>query len=77
LLFVRGLAAVDPLRQYLQQENITYLANVDVIERIESGEYLGLVDAGGGALIYQGDHAIFWGPAEPERRMIVVRMESQ
>jgi hypothetical protein len=75
LLYVRGLAAEDPLRAYLARENITYLANVDPLERITRGEYLGLVDAGGGVLLYQGDAAIFWGPAEPERRMIVVRLD--
>jgi hypothetical protein len=74
LLFVRGLAAEDPLRDYLRREGIAYLANVDVIGRIENGDYLGLVDPGGGALLYLGGHAIFWGPAEPERRMIVVRI---
>ena len=75
LLYVRGLAAVDPLREYLARENITHLANVDTIERIARGEYLGLVDPGAGVLLYQGGYGIFWGPNEPERRMIVVRME--
>jgi len=75
LLYVRGLAAVDPLREYLLLEDIAYLANVDVVERIACGDYLGLVDSGRGTLLYQGDYAIFWGPAEPERRMIVVRIE--
>jgi hypothetical protein len=74
LLYVRGLADEDPLREYLRRESIGYLANVDVIGRIESGEYLGLVDAGGGTLIYEGERAIFWGPAEPERRMVVVQV---
>ncbi|MGB7539420.1 MAG: hypothetical protein WBM17_12850, partial [Anaerolineales bacterium] len=77
LLFVRGLAAEDPLRAYLARENITYLANVDTAERIGRGEYLGLVDPGGGVLLYQGGYGIFWGPAEPERRMIVVRMDGK
>jgi hypothetical protein len=75
LLFVRGMAAEDPLRAYLARENITYLANVDTLERIAGGGYLGLVDAGAGVLLYQGGDAIFWGPAEPERRMIVVRLD--
>jgi hypothetical protein len=74
LLYVRGLADEDPLREYLRRERIGYLANVDVIERIERGDYLGLVDSGKGVLLYEGEHAIFWGPAEPERRMIVVRV---
>jgi hypothetical protein len=77
LLFVRGLTPVDPLREYLLKEGITDLANVDLIDRIARGEYLGLVDAGSGDLLYQGDKAIFWGPTEPERRMIVVRLESK
>ncbi len=67
LLYVDGLAATDPLREYLRREHITYLANVDTVERIKRQEYLGLVDAGQAALLYQGDYAIFWGPAEPER----------
>jgi hypothetical protein len=77
LLYVRGLAAEDPLREYLTREGIGYLANVDTVERIERGEYLGLVDAGGGALLYTGDYAVFWGPAEPERRMIVVKVAKE
>jgi hypothetical protein len=72
LLFVRGVAATDPLREYLRREDITYLANVDTVDRIAQREYLGLVDAGQAALLYEGDYAIFWGSAEPERRMIVV-----
>ncbi|MBN2084355.1 MAG: hypothetical protein JW748_03960 [Anaerolineales bacterium] len=75
LLYVRGLAPVDPLREYLARENIGWLANVDTVERIARGEYLGLVDPGGGVLLYQGEYAIFWGPADPERRMIVARMD--
>ncbi len=75
LLYVRGLAAEDPLRAYLARENIIFLANVDTVERIARGEYLGLVEPGAGVLLYQGDYAIFWGPVEPERRMIVVRMD--
>jgi hypothetical protein len=74
LLYVRGLAAEDPLRDYLSRERIMYLANVDVIERIGRGDYLGLTDPGGGTLLYKGTRAIFWGPAEPERRMIVIRI---
>jgi hypothetical protein len=77
MLFVRGLAAEDPLREYLLRERIGYLANVDIVERIENGEYLGLVDAGGAVLLYEGGHPIFWGPAEPERRMIVVRINPE
>ncbi len=77
LLYVRGLAAEDPLREYLLRENISYLANVDVIERIAGGEYLGLVDAGRGTLLYKGTVAIFWGPAEPERRLIVVEIGTE
>lgn len=72
LLFVRGLAETDPLREYLRREDIIYLANVDTVDRIAKGEYLGLVKAGQAMLLYEGDYAIFWGPAEPERRMIVV-----
>jgi hypothetical protein len=75
LLFVRGLAGVDPLRAYLTREHITFLANVDTVERIGRGGYLGLADPGGGVLLYQGGHPIFWGPADPERRMIVVRLD--
>jgi hypothetical protein len=71
LLYVDGLTAADPLRDYLRREQITYLANVDPVDRIARQEYLGLVDAGQAALLYQGDYAIFWGPGEPERRMIV------
>jgi hypothetical protein len=74
LLFVRGLATEDPLRAYLTREKIAWLANVDTVERIGRGEYLGLVDPGGGVLLYRGGHSIFWGPADPERRMIVVRL---
>ena len=77
LLYVRGLAGVDPLRAYLARENITWLANVDTVERIGRGEYLGLMDPGAGVLLYQGGYGIFWGPAEPERRMIVVRMDGK
>jgi hypothetical protein len=72
LLYVDGLTATDPIREYLRRENIVYLANVDPLERINRGEYLGLVDPGKAALLYEGDYAIFWGPAEPEQRMIVV-----
>jgi hypothetical protein len=75
LLYVRGLAGVDPLRAYLVQENITYLANVDTVERIGRGEYLGLVDPGGGTLLYQGVYGIFWGPGEPEQRIIVAQIK--
>jgi hypothetical protein len=71
LLYGYGLAETDPLRAYLRTEQITYLANVDTIDRIDRQEYLGLVDAGQAALLYEGDIAIFWGPGEPERRMIV------
>jgi hypothetical protein len=77
LLYVRGLAAEDPLREYIRQEKITLLANVDVVERIERGDYLGLVDTGGGTLLYKGMRAVFWGPAEPERRMIIVRIGAE
>jgi hypothetical protein len=76
LLYVRGLSAEDPLRAYLLRENISYLANVDVIKRIARGDYLGLVDPGQGLLLYEGTWPIFWGPAEPERRVIVVRIGS-
>jgi hypothetical protein len=72
LLFVRGLTAADPLREYLRREDITYLANTDTVDRIGRGEFLGLVDPGQAALLWEGDYAIFWGPGEPERRMIVV-----
>ncbi len=72
LLYVDGLAATDPIREYLRRENIIYLANVDPLERINRGAYLGLVDPGMAALLYEGQYAIFWGPAEPEQRMIVV-----
>ena len=74
LLYVRGLAAEDPLRDYILQESLSHLANVDFVERIERGEYLGLVDLGGGMMLYEGTWPIFWGPAEPERRFIVVRI---
>jgi hypothetical protein len=74
LLYVDGLAPTDPLRDYLRRENITYLANVDPLERVNRKEYLGLVDAGQAVLLYEGNYAIFWGPAEPEQRMIVVRI---
>ncbi|MGD0806893.1 MAG: hypothetical protein ABSA10_05430 [Anaerolineales bacterium] len=72
LLYVSGVAPIDPLREYLRRENISYLANVDPLERITRKEYLGLVDAGQAVLLYEGNYAIFWGPAEPEQRMIVV-----
>jgi hypothetical protein len=72
LLYVSGLTAIDPLREYLRRENISYLANVDPLDRITRKEYLGLVDAGQAALLWEGDYPIFWGPAEPEQRMIVV-----
>jgi hypothetical protein len=74
LLYVRGLAAEDPLREYVMRENLSHLANVDFVERIERGDYLGLVDPGGGKLLYEGTWPIFWGPAEPERHFIVVRI---
>lgn len=74
LLYVRGLAAEDPLREYVLREGLSHLANVDFVERIERGDYLGLVDPGGGVLLYEGTWPIFWGPAEPERRFIVVRI---
>jgi hypothetical protein len=74
LLYVDGLAPTDPLRDYLRRENITYLANVDPLERVTRKEYLGLVDAGQAVLLYEGNYAIFWGPGEPEQRMIVVQI---
>ncbi|MBN1439000.1 MAG: hypothetical protein JW929_06270 [Anaerolineales bacterium] len=74
LLFVRGLADIDPLREYLAREKIFFLANFDTAERIAAGDYLGLVGAGDGVLLYRGEKAILWGPGEPERRMIVVRI---
>jgi hypothetical protein len=75
LLYVNGLAATDPLREYLRRENISYLANVDMLDRITRKEYLGLVDAGQAMLLYEGNYAIFWGPGEPEQRMIVVQIQ--
>jgi hypothetical protein len=74
LLNIRGLAAEDPVRAYLAEARIGYLANVDTVDRIDRGEYLGLVDPGGGLLLYRGDRPIQWGPDAPERRMIVVEL---
>jgi len=74
LLYVSGVAPIDPLREYLRRENISYLANVDPLERINRKEYLGLVNAGQARLLYEGDYAIFWGPGEPEQRMVVVQI---
>lgn len=74
LLYVRDLASIDPIRDYLRTEQIGYLVNVEPVERIQRGEYLGLVDPGGGILLYRGDRPINWGPGEPEQRMIVVEI---
>ena len=62
LLYVRGLARRSiRCGEYLARENITYLANVDTVERIGRGEYLGLTDPGGGVLLYQGGYGILLG----------------
>jgi hypothetical protein len=74
ILFLRGLAAEDPIRAYLAEERIAYLANVDPVGRIAAGDYLGLVEPGEGVLLYQGEGVIVWGPGQPERRMIVVKI---
>jgi hypothetical protein len=74
LLYGYVLAETDPLREYLRAEQIAHLGNVDTIDR---EEYLGLVDAGHAAFPYEGDSAIFWGPGEPERRMIVAGIGRQ
>jgi hypothetical protein len=76
ILYDRGLADQDPLRAYLRSEGIVYLANVDPKARIDRGEYLGLVDSGGGILLYEGDYPIVWGPGQPEQRMIVAEIKS-
>lgn len=75
VLFDRGLAAEDPLREYLRSEQIEFLANVEPEDRIARGEFLGLVDSGGGILLFEGDQTIIWGPGEPEQRMIVVQIK--
>jgi hypothetical protein len=75
LLYVRGLTETDPLREYLRVEKIGYLANVDVVERIARSEFLGLMNPGGGTLLYEGDIPINWGAGEPERRMIIVELK--
>jgi len=74
ILYVRGLATEDPVREYLAAAHIGYLANMDSVERIDNGAFLGLVDPGGGILLYRGGRPILWGPEEPERRMIVVEL---
>jgi hypothetical protein len=75
VLYDRGLAAVDPLREYLRSERVGFLANVEPASRIARGEYLGLVDAGNGILLFMGYFPIVWGPGEPEQRMIVVQIK--
>ncbi len=74
LLYVRGLAANDPLTEYLHREGITHLANVEPEARIASGPYLGLVDLQAGSLLYEGPELVDWGPGEPLRRFIVVEL---
>ncbi|OGO46155.1 MAG: hypothetical protein A2Z30_00810 [Chloroflexi bacterium RBG_16_64_43] len=72
LLYLRGLASRDPLIEYLDQEGITHLANVEPEGRIASGPYLGLVELQAGSLVYDGSEIVDWGPGEPLRRFIVV-----
>jgi len=74
LLYLRGLASRDPLIEYLHQEGITHLANVEPEARIASGPYLGLVEAQAASLVYDGPEIIDWGPGEPLRRFIVVEL---
>jgi len=76
LLFLRGLASHDPLVGYLQEAGITHLANAEPEARIQSGPYLGLVEAQEGKLIYEGAEIIDWGPQEPPRRFIVVEVRA-
>jgi hypothetical protein len=74
LLYLRGLAANDPLIEYLHRGGITHLANVEPVARIASGPYLGLVDLQSGSLVYEGPELVDWGPGEPLRRFIVVEL---
>lgn len=75
LLFLRGLAPADPIVGYLSQEDIGYLANVDPVDRVQNGPYLGLVPASRAQLLYVGRGSIDWGPGQPMRKFIVVKLE--
>jgi hypothetical protein len=75
LLFVRGLAPVDPIVGYLTSQGIDYLANDDTVDEIQSGPYFGLLPAAQIRLMYEGKGSIDWGPGQPARRFIVVQVE--
>lgn len=74
LLFLRGLAPTDPIVGYLSENGIGYLADVDPVDRIQSGNYLGLVQTGQARLLFEGKNPIDWGPSQPARKFIVVQM---
>jgi hypothetical protein len=74
LLYQRGLAAQDPLVDYLKRAGVTHLANAEPEMRILSGPYLGLVDTTSAAIVYEGAELIDWGPQEPPRHFIVVEL---
>jgi hypothetical protein len=75
LLFLRGLAPTDPIVAYLGGEAIGYLANVDPVDRVQNGPYLGLVASSQARLLYVGAGSIDWGPGQPLRKFIVVQLE--
>jgi hypothetical protein len=74
LLFLRGLAATDPIVGYLKEEAIGYLANVDPVDRVQNGPYLGLVPTSEAQLLYVGKGSIDWGPGQPLRKFIVAQL---
>jgi hypothetical protein len=73
-LYARGLAVDTPLKQYLRDVQIGYLANYDPVDRIQSHTFMGLVTEIDGSLVYEGNQDIVWGPGEPVRRFGVVEI---
>jgi hypothetical protein len=74
ILYARSLAPDTPLREYLREEHITYLANYDPLDRIQSGQFMGLASPANSRLLYEGSQDILWGPGEPTRRFGVVEI---
>jgi hypothetical protein len=74
ILYARELAPDTPLRQYLLDSGITYLANYDPLDRIQSRNFMGLVNGNGSRLLFLGTQDIIWGPGEPVRRFGVVEI---
>jgi hypothetical protein len=74
ILYARELGPETPLRKYLTDTGITYLANYDPLDRIQSRSFMGLVTGKNSRLLYLGTQDILWGPGEPIRRFGVVEI---